>query len=185
VADPVTRSAARWAALVAVPVALVAGLIAYRVLSASGKSPSAGASPSAQSTAPVSMAAPPLSVTDSDACALLVSHLPDKVRDRPRRPVTSGSEQNAAYGDPAITLACGAPVASVDPTAKVYNLSGVCWYPRPGSSATTWTTVDRNVPVAVTIPDSYDAQLQWVVVFSAPVAGTLPATPTFPSGCSS
>jgi Protein of unknown function (DUF3515) len=175
--------------VIAVPVALVAGLVAYRMLNASGgsssapASPSAGA-PSAHSTAPVSMAAPPLSASDTDACALLVSHLPETVRDRARRPVASGSEQNAAYGDPAITLACGARVASVEPTATVYNLSGVCWYPRPGSSATTWTTVDRKVPVTVTVPNSYDAQAQWVVAFSPAIAGALPATATFPSGCS-
>ena len=187
-ADPVTRSAARWAAVVAVPVALVAGLVVYRLLSATDHPSAAGSppvtSPSVHSTAPVDMAAPPLSAHDTDACARLVSHLPETVRDRARRPVTSGSEQNAAYGDPPITLACGAPVASVEPTATVYNLSGVCWYPRKGSSATAWTTVDRSVPVTVTVPDSYDAQAQWVVAFSPSIAGALPATSSFPTGCS-
>ena len=66
----------------------------------------------------------------------------------------------------------------------MYNLSGVCWYPRKGSSATAWTTVDRSVPVTVTVPDSYDAQAQWVVAFSPSIAGALPATSSFPTGCS-
>ena len=188
-ADPVTRSAARWAAVVAVPVALVAGLVVYRLLSATDHPSAAGSppvtSPSVHSTAPVDMAAPPLSAHDTDACALLVSHLPETVRDRARRPVTSGSEQNAAYGDPAITLACGTgAVASVVPTATVYNLSGVCWYPVSGSAATTWHTVDRNVPVTVVVPNTYDAQPQWVVAFSPAVATALPAaTSGVPTGC--
>ena len=164
-ADPVTRSAARWAAVVAVPVALVAGLVVYRLLSATDHPSAAGSPP----------------VTSPSVPGAWVTGL---YLDRARRPVTSGSEQNAAYGDPAITLACGAPVASVEPTATVYNLSGVCWYPRKGSSATAWTTVDRSVPVTVTVPDSYDAQAQWVVAFSPSIAGALPATSSFPTGCS-
>jgi hypothetical protein len=189
VADPVTRSAARWAALVALPVALVAGLVAYRVLARSGSAPgglggSVAPSPAPQSTTPVGMPARPLSTRDAVACQLLVSRLPEKLRDRPRRPVTAGSEQNAAYGDPAITLACGASPAAVDPTATVYNLSGVCWYPVPGPAATTWTTVDRVVPVTVTMPKSYDAQPQWVIEFTPAVAGAIAATTTaVPSGC--
>ncbi len=183
-ADPVTRSAARWAALIALPVALVAGLIAYRVLSRSGNAPAASPSPAPQATAPVAMPAPSLPVRDALVCQSLVSHLPGVLRDRPRRPVTAGSEQNAAYGDPAITLACGVtPAPSVDPTATVYNLSGVCWYPVTGPAATTWTTVDREVPVAVTVPKSYDAQAQWVIQFAPPVATAIPAISTVPSGC--
>jgi GNAT superfamily N-acetyltransferase len=36
-----------------------------------------------------------------------VSQLPATVRDLTQRPVTAGAEQNAAYGDPALTVACG------------------------------------------------------------------------------
>jgi hypothetical protein len=194
VADPASRSAARWAAVVAVPVALVAGLVAYRVLSRpahpapaatspAAQSPAAQ-SPAAQSPAPVPMPAPPLSPRDATVCrALVLSHLPTMVRDRARRPVTAGADQNAAYGDPPITLACGEPTASVPPTATVFNLSGVCWYPDQGASVTTWTTVDRETPVTVTVPNSYDAQAQWVIGFSAPVAGSIGPVSTAPSGC--
>ncbi len=129
-ADPVTRSAARWAALIALPVALVAGLIAYRVLSRSGNAPAASPSPAPQATAPVAMPAPSLPVRDALVCQSLVSHLP----------VT-------------------------------------------GPAATTWTTVDREVPVAVTVPKSYDAQAQWVIQFAPPVATAIPAISTVPSGC--
>ena len=183
-ADPVTRNAARWAAVIALPVALVAGLLAYRILSASSPAPAASPTPAPQSTAPVPTTASPLPTPAAAACQLLVANLPDSVRDRPRRLVTAGAEQNAAFGDPPITLACGTgAVASVVPTATVYNLSGVCWYPDRGQSATAWTTVDRPVPVTVTVPNSYDAQAQWVIGFSAPVAGSLTAVDAVPSGC--
>jgi Protein of unknown function (DUF3515) len=186
VADPVTRAATRWAAAIALPVALVAGFVAYRILNGSTTGPAASPSPAPQATTPVPMAAPALPATQATACQLLVSRLPESVRDRPRRPVTAGPKQNAAYGDPAITLACGgAPTASVEPTATVYNLSGVCWYPVTGQAATTWQTVDRQVPVTVTVPDNYDAQAQWVVAFSPAIAGTIHATTTgVPTGCS-
>ncbi len=90
----------------------------------------------------------------------------------------------AARPAPAITLTCGAgPSPSVDPTATVYNLSGVCWYPVKGPAATTWTTVDREVPVTVVVPNSYDGQSQWVIEFSPAVAAGVARVRTAPSGC--
>jgi hypothetical protein len=171
--------------VIALPVALVAGLIAYRVLSASpAGTAEASPSPAPQSTAPVTMPAPPLPERPATLCRALVFQLPGALRDRPRRPVTAGPEQNAAYGDPPITVACGtAPRPSVDPTATVYKLSTVCWYPVPGPAATVWTTVDREVPVTVTVPNSYPGQAQWVIEFSPPVDGAIPSISTVPSGC--
>jgi hypothetical protein len=184
VADPATRSAARLAAAVALPAALVAGLIAYRLLNGPGAHPGASASPAPHSTAPVAMAAPALAERPATVCRALLAQLPSALRDRPRRPVTAGPEQNAAYGDPAITIACGAgPRPSIDPTAFVYPLSGVCWYAVPGPAATVWTTVDREVPVTVTVPNGYSGQGQWVIEFSPAVGAAVPAVTTPPTGC--
>jgi hypothetical protein len=171
------------AAAVALPAALVAGLVAYRVLSASGAHPAPSASPAPQSSAPVAMPAPPLAERPATVCRALLSRLPGALRDRQRRPVTSGPEQNAAYGDPAITLACGGPRASVDPTGLVSLLSGVFWYAVEGPTASTWTTVDREVPVTVTIPNGYAQPGQWVIEFSPAVGTAVPAGGTPPSGC--
>ncbi len=182
-ADPVTRNAARWAAGVAIPVAVVAGLLSYRALTGPSH-PAASPSPAPQSTGPVTMAAPPLSDRPATVCRALLSQLPDALRDRARRPVTAGPEQNAAYGDPAITLACGTgPQPSVPADATVYNLSGVCWYPAPTGKATAWTTVDREVPVTVTVPDSYDGPAQWVIEFSPAVGTSVPGGGAKPAGC--
>jgi hypothetical protein len=184
-ADPVTRQAARWALLIALPAALVAGFLAYRVLGGLGHpGATASASPAPQATGPVAVPAPPLPVPVATACHAVVSRLPEALRDRRRRPVTAGENQNAAYGDPPITFACGAGTPSVDPEGTVYNLSGVCWYAVTGPDATVWTTVDRAVPVTVTIPARYDAQAQWAIEFS-PAVATLPGTTgRIPLGCS-
>jgi hypothetical protein len=129
------------------------------------------------------MPAPPLADRPATVCRALLSRLPDALRDRQRRPVTSGPEQNAAYGDPAITLACGGPAASVDPAALVYPLSGVCWYAVEGPNATVWTTVDREVPVTVTVPKGYTQPGQWVIEFSPAVATAVPKSTSKPTGC--
>lgn len=174
------------AALLALPVALVAGLVSFWALGGfHGGSPRPAASnPRPASTAPVSMPAPSLNRRQSTVCLALTSQLPAKLRDLPQRPVTAGAEQNAAYGDPPITVACGAgPRPSVPPDATVYRLSNVCWYPVERPDATVWTTLDREVPVTVTVPRQYDQAGQWVIEFSAPVVAAVPAIKDVPSGC--
>jgi Protein of unknown function (DUF3515) len=176
-----TSAAARTATLVAVPVTILVALGSAWWLGAFRSH--TAAPPRPQATTPVAVAAPSLAGPQATACRALLSHLPDAVRDRRRRPVTAGAEQNAAYGDPAITLSCG--VAAVTPPvgADVYPLSGVCWYSQPGAGGTVWTTVDRTVPVRVTVPSAYDSPGQWVIAFSTPIAAELPVSPSAPAGC--
>jgi hypothetical protein len=174
--DPVRRSAARVATLVAVPVALVVGLVSLW---------SAGAFRAAPATTPVTMAAPALDPDATAICRAVVAKLPEAVREMARRPVTAGPEQNAAYGDPPLTLACGVAPAAVEPTAEVYPLSGVCWVAvaQPGDTGTVWTTVDRQVPVAVTVPGAREGSAQSVIPFAAAVGTANPRLTTPPTGC--
>ncbi|GAA1813112.1 DUF3515 domain-containing protein [Planosporangium flavigriseum] len=174
-------TATRLATLIAVPVAIIVGIASFWFLG--GFRTNEPARPRPQSTAPVQTSARPLDPAQAAACRELLTKLPGALRDRPRRPVTAGEEQNAAYGDPAIVLACGVPPISVPPTADVYVLSGVCWYSQPGGGTTEWTTVDRTIPVRVTVPSTYSAPGQWVIEFSPPVAATLPRAATVPAGC--
>jgi len=187
VADQATRGAARLAAGIALPVALLAGLLAFWVFGGFGgsdRAQPAASSPRPQATGPVAMPAPSLPARPATVCRALLSTLPDTLRDRTRRPVSAGPEQNAAYGDPAITLACGAgPRPSVDPVAEVYPLSGVCWYAVPGPDTTAWTALDREVTITVTVPNSYSGQGQWVIGFSGPIVASVPAVTSVPSGC--
>jgi hypothetical protein len=186
VADQATRGAARLAAGIALPVALIAGLLAYRLFGGFGAgTPRPAVSPTPQATGVVAMPAPSLPERPATVCRALLAALPQALRDQRRRPVSAGPEQNAAYGDPPITLACGnGPKPPVGLTDDVYALSGVCWFARPGQGSTAWTALDREVTITVTVPDSYPGQGQWVIEFSAPIVSAVPATTAnVPSGC--
>ena len=98
-------------------------------------------------------------------CGELLAALPATVGPGlARRPVTDPT-RTAAWGDPAVTLVCGA--SRPDPAADRVELG-----PPQGPTAafavddvgaattfTTTTTTGRRVRVAVTVPDSYDATL--------------------------
>ncbi|WNM40662.1 DUF3515 family protein [Micromonospora halotolerans] len=201
--DRSTRSAALWATLIAVPVTLAVAGFTFAKLAPD--SPAAAPSPSAsatrpQSTTPVELAAPALAERPATVCRALVSQLPATVRDLAQRPVTAGAEQNAAYGDPALTVACGGtpPVKPCpSPTAggrladgcfldtdEVWSVNKVCWHPATEAGATVLTAVDREVPVQVRVPDEYEQPLKWVTSISDAIVASVPAAKTAPSGCS-
>ncbi|QLQ39750.1 DUF3515 family protein [Micromonospora robiginosa] len=184
--DRGNRRAALWATVVAVPVtvAVAAFTLAKLAPESPDATPSASASPRAQSSAPVELPAPALAERPAVLCRALVSQLPDSVRDLRQRPVTAGPEQNAAYGDPALTVACGGSAPLVPPTDEVFRVNGVCWHPVQEADATVLTTVDREVPVRVRAPTAYQPALQWVVQISDAVVSALPSAKTAPSGCS-
>jgi Protein of unknown function (DUF3515) len=178
--DPVTRGAARTATFIAVPVALLVVVVSVILYGSSSPEP-APTGPAA--SGPVEMSAPVLAADAAPVCQSVVSRLPDTVSGRTRRPVSAGAEQNAAYGEPPITLACGTAQPTVPPTADVFPLSGVCWYAEPGTGGTHWTTVDRTVPVTVWVPGAAEGSAQSVVGFSAAVAAGDPPRDAVPSGC--
>jgi len=174
-ADAEVRRAARIATLIALPIAVIAGLIAFLTLrpGSDTATPKASASAHPNATTPVTMAAPSLSAADATLCRAFVAGLPDQVRDLTQRRVTAGPEQNAAYGDPAITVACG--VSKPQPQDQLYSMSGVCWWPVQLSDRSIWTTTDRTVPVQVVIPKQYDQPGQWANEFSAAVVASVPS----------
>lgn len=176
------RSPKTIATLIAVPVALAAGFGFFQGMrppSEPAVTPSAAAAPRVMPTTPVAMPAPALDERRTTVCRALVSQLPEQVRDLPRRDVTAGHEQNAAYGDPALTVACGGAAPSLAPTEKVWTLDGVCWH----QGGQTWTAVDREVPVRVTVPAELEQPGQWVIAFSKTLIATVPSAKEIPSGC--
>jgi Protein of unknown function (DUF3515) len=184
VPDPATRSAAKLATLIAVPVALLVGIGTFALLRPSAESPDAVVPPSQPvPTTPVEMAAPALSEREELVCRALLSQLPAELDGLAQRQVTAGPEQNTAYGEPPITLACGGPQASYPPTAEVNPWEGVCWHPAEEPDASVWTALAREVPIRVTVPASYDGAFQYVVEFSRPIAETVFSTDDVPSGC--
>lgn len=184
--DRSTRGAALIATAIALPVTVLAGALAFARLApdqpAAEPSPSASA-PRAQSTAPVEMAAPALAERPATVCRALLSQLPPTVRDLPQRPVTAGPEQNAAYGDPALTVACGGTEPTVGATDDVWRVNEVCWYAKQESGATVLTTLDRETAVTVRVPGVYEQPLQWVSPISDTIVASVPSGGEAPTGC--
>jgi hypothetical protein len=187
VADPVARSAARLAALVAVPVALLAGIGTFALLRDEPPEPPASSSPppTPVATGPVEMAAPSLTDREELVCRALLSQLPAVVAGLAQRPVTTGPEQNTAYGEPPVTVACGGPPPAYEPTDLLNPWQGVCWHAAETPDGSVWTVLGREVPVRVSVPTAYDGPFQLVLEFSRPVAETIRSTDTVPSGCRS
>jgi hypothetical protein len=187
--DRGTRRAALWATVVAVPVTLLVAGLAVAGLSPDGTGRAApDPTPSATAarpvpTGPVAMTAAPLAQRPATVCRALISRLPAQLRDLAQRPVTAGPEQNAAYGEPALTVACGAPAAAVVADADVWVVDGVCWQAGEAPEGTVLTTVDREVPVRVTVPAAYRPPLQWVAPVSGALVEAVPSAKTRPSGC--
>ncbi|MFJ6199953.1 DUF3515 family protein [Micromonospora sp. NPDC092111] len=184
--DRSTRRAALFATLVAVPVTVAVAGFTFAKLTPD--TPAAAPSPTPtsarpQSTAPIEMAAPALAERPTVVCRALVSQLPDTVRDLAQRPVTAGAEQNAAYGDPALTVACGGTEPSVDATADVWTVNNVCWFASEQPEATVLTTLDRETPVTVTVPRAYPGPLQWLTPISDAVVRAVPSGGDSPAGC--
>jgi hypothetical protein len=179
--DPIRRSAALTATLAAVPVAVAVLLVSAVAFGALG-----GGHPAPQATGPVTMAARTIADDAVAPCRQVIAHLPESVPGHARRPVTTGAEQNAAYGEPPITVQCGTSLPPVGNIDEVYNLNGVCWFPVPGDGSTAWTTVDRAVPVTVTVPGAAEGSGQFVQPFSNPVLGNdaLRDANQIPTGCS-
>jgi hypothetical protein len=195
----VQRSAALIAAAVAVPVALLAGVLMFVKLTPDDR-PAAAPAPSAAGVsvpdAPVPLAAPRLTAHDAQVCLAVTSQLPARLRDLPPRKVSAGPEQNAAYGEPPITVRCGVPMPalcrSITPDragcvpldADLLVMNGVCWYGEDGPATKVFTTLDREVAVQVAVPAGYQQAAQWANEFSDPVVRTVKSRDSgIPTGC--
>ncbi|MFI6228058.1 DUF3515 family protein [Micromonospora echinospora] len=185
--DRSTRRAALVAALVALPVTVAVAGLTFNALS---PDESAAPSPSEsvqalgpKSTVPVEMAAQPLAERPATVCRALLSNLPATVRELPQRPVTAGPEQNAAYGDPALTVSCGVPEPTIPLTDTVWVVEQVCWHASEQGDATVLTTVDREAAVRVTVPKRYEQPLQWVSPISEAIVASILSAGPVPSGC--
>ena len=183
--DRTTRQAALWATVVALP---LTALVAVLVFGQLNPDPVATPEPSPssarpQSTAPVEMAAPALADRPGTVCRALLSRLPASIRDLGQRPVTAGPEQNAAYGDPALTVSCGVPKPAVAPTADLWMVNKVCWLTEHGDGGLVLTTVDREVPVRLVVPQGQEQTVQWAAPVAESLVASVPSVPDVPTGC--
>ncbi|MEU9506430.1 DUF3515 family protein [Micromonospora sp. NPDC048170] len=187
--DRATRGAALVATLVALPVTVLVGWLAIGQLSPQEQAepvatPSVTATTAGPgSTAPVEMAAPTLAERPATVCRALLSQLPATVNNLPQRPVTAGPEQNAAYGDPAVTVACGGAEPTVGDTDDVWTVNRVCWHATEQADVTVLTTLDRETAVTVRVPRTYGQALQWVSPISDTIVASVPSGGDAPRGC--
>lgn len=184
--DRGTRQAALIATLIALPVTVAVAVFAFVQLRPDTPEPAPApttAAPQAASTVPVEIAAPELTERQAVVCRALLSQLPPQIQDLPQRPVSAGAEQNAAYGDPALTVACGVTPVDVPPLDDVYLVNRVCWYGSTDADGTRLTTLDREVPVQVWVPATYGSALQRVSGISETIIETVPSGGNPPQGC--
>ena len=124
----------------------------------------------------------------------MTSQLPAQVRNLPARKVSAGPEQNAAWGEPPLTLACGVPqpqmcerlgdTGCVPLDTELLIMNRVCWFAAEAGGGATFTTMDREVAVRVTVPSGYEQAAQWANEFSDVVVETNRSkTEGVPSGC--
>jgi hypothetical protein len=155
-----------------VPIAVLAGVLAFKVLEPGGDR--AAPAPRPQATSAVDVPAPALAERPATVCRELSARLPDRFGDLARRPVSGGDAQNAAYGDPPVRIACGAAGPAVPVGAQYFAINGVCWYAAPEPDATVWSLQGREVPVVVTVPSRYTGED--LVDLAGPITATIPET---------
>jgi hypothetical protein len=128
---------------------------------------------------PVQVDTPDVTPAADLACPVLMGQLPLELAGETSRLVDSDTPYAYAWGDPAIVLVCGVdpPAGYVVGTSTIV-ISGVEWFVDDSDpDVVVWTTVDRNVPVQVSVPTSTDSAS---VTALCPIISTaLPyATPT-------
>ena len=172
------------ATAVAVPV-VIALLVLIRVLGPGdddgGAAAVTGATPTQRDDSPVEVDTPPITPAADAACPALMSTLPLEIAGESSRRVASESPYAYAWGDPAQVLICGAepPAGFVVGGPQAIEVNGVVWFvDTTDPTVNVWTTVDRTVPVQVTIPSSTDGS----VALSPLVAAAIPFTEPQPAG---
>lgn len=173
------------ATAVALPVAVLAGIAVFGLIE-----PAADDSrfdESEEDLAPVSVEVPELSDEEAVECLAMTSQAPERLADLPARAV-EGDEHAAefvlAYGDPAVVVTCGVDAVEIEDTSVVYLLDGVCWFTEENGDGTEWTTVDRRVPVRVTVPSDHEQPVDMLNGLSEPITEALLPAGDAPSGCS-
>jgi len=168
------------ATVVAVPIAVMAGFVTFNAIA-----PAAAESDLVQENlSPVSVQVPELSDEDAVVCLALTATAPETAGGLEARPVEGGdhaAEVVLAYGDPAVVATCGVEPVEVEDTAAVYKLNGVCWF--ADEDGAEWTTLDRQVPVGVSVPADHDQPVDVLNELSEVIAEKVPVAEDAPTGC--
>ncbi|MEU6859076.1 DUF3515 family protein [Glycomyces sp. NPDC046736] len=169
------------ATAVAVPLAAVAGVLVFNALAPAAADPE---HETAQDLSPVAVTVPELSEDDAVVCLALTATVPDTAGGLQARPVEGdpgAAEAVMAYGDPAAVATCGIEPVTVEDTAAVFKLNGVCWFSDEAGSD--WVTLDRQVPVGVSFPEGHEQPVDVLNDLSTVIADKVPAAEAAPTGC--
>ncbi len=104
--------------------------------------------------------------------------LPSTVAGAGLRPTTETG--TAAWGEPPITYRCGVSrPATVTPTSKLLEVSGIGWLPIEGQGGTgfvavTWPTDAETVYVEVLVPQEYAAPADVLIDISTALGAARP-----------
>jgi hypothetical protein len=152
--------------LVGLAALLAAGiLIGARVVGSApdASPPPPSGTPPPRRTGPVALVPVDAPDAGSPSCAALLQHLPAALTSAGkvmrRAPIAEPAPQAVAAwstgaGDP-VVLRCGlSRPPELVPTSSLTEVSGVRWLPVTGAGLATWYTTDREVYVALTIPDA-------------------------------
>ncbi|MFD6859452.1 DUF3515 domain-containing protein [Rhodococcus sp. NPDC060090] len=169
-AEEPRRSPAVIATAVALPIALLTGIVVAAVMVS--RNPV---------TSPVGLGPVPAPEAESSACTDLLAALPENIGDFARAELADPAPVGAAAWQAAdaseVVVRCGLErPAEFDQAAALQIIDGVQWFEVSGAEqgidASTWYVVDRPVYVALTVPNgSGPTPLQDI---SAAVADVLP-----------
>ena len=108
------------------------------------------------------------------ACTALARELPATVADQARRPTDPASALTAAWGDPAITVTCGAPQPDRPLDAQLLSVDGITWYPEPLTNGTRFTTEGRVAAVRLDVPRQYRPEVAAPTDLADAIGRTIP-----------
>ena len=173
-------TASRRATYIAIPAALIAGGITAAIIASNLSGISDDGNNNSGMLSSVTVKELP---GTEDKCANLIDGLPEKVDDRVQRSV-KGHPGSLAWGQPPIVLVCGVDKpADYKATAQLTQVNGVTWFVKTDTDATAyglpgkntvWTTMDREVYVAVAVPNAVPGSAA-IAPISTTVAQRLPS----------
>lgn len=169
------RSAARLAAYVALPIAVVAGIAFFAIRSSTLPKVEPSASPSASSSGPVTVVAPPAAPATTVAlCGKVIGSLPIELDGKHSRAVSTAPDRVVAWGDPPVILRCGVAPVSYPPDANLLGINGVTWYGKAVGANVVFTSIDRKVPIEITVPANKGNPSDPIAVLSTPIGRAVP-----------
>ncbi|WP_163510462.1 DUF3515 family protein [Fodinicola acaciae] len=169
------RGAARLAAFIAVPIAVVAGIAFFAIRSATLPQPAASATPSVAASGPVTVTAPPSAPADVVAlCGKMIGSLPIVLDGKHSRAVSTAPDRVVAWGDPAVVLRCGVAPVTYPPDANLLGINGVTWYGKAVGRDVVFTSIDRKVPIEITVPAAKGNPSDPIATLSTPIGHIVP-----------